>query len=202
MPAWLKVIRVPPMTRAEIKAPIRIAYCAYFGVHPRRKPVFRDWAVVPPLEAATQTTAAIERASTLSRELVQPSARKIRQVSINVATVIPEMGFDDEPISPVSLEETVTNRNPNKTTSTAPEIALTVFTWLVRNKVSRAISPRHPPSTTNMDISFSVLDLVESVAPDFSEESPDPIDRKIMGSVRNILRIPAVATQPAPMNRR
>ena len=87
-----------------------------------------DWAVVPPLDAATQTTAAMESARTLSRELVQPKARKIKQVSMSVATVMPEMGLEEDPISPVSLEETVTNRNPNKTTSTAPEIALTVFT--------------------------------------------------------------------------
>jgi hypothetical protein len=47
---------------------------------------------------------------------------------MSVATVIPDMGLEEEPISPVSLEDTVTKRNPNKTTSTAPEIALTVFT--------------------------------------------------------------------------
>ena len=33
---------------------------------------------------------------------------------------MPEMGLDEEPISPVSREETVTNRNPNTTISTAP----------------------------------------------------------------------------------
>ena len=179
-----------------------MAYCAYLGVQPRRNPVLSDWAVVPPLDAATQTTAAIESARTLSRELVQPNARKIKQVSMSVATVIPEMGLEEEPISPVSLEETVTNRNPNKTTSTAPEIALTVFTWLVRNKVSNTIRPTQPPSTTSMDISFSVLNFVVSVLPDLSEERPEPMDRKIMGRVRNILRMPAVATQPAPIKSR
>jgi hypothetical protein len=29
-----------------------------------------------------------------------------------VATVIPEIGLEEEPISPVSLELTVTNKNP------------------------------------------------------------------------------------------
>ena len=157
---------------------------------------------MPPFEAATQTTAAMESARTLSRELVQPNARKIKQVSMSVATVIPDMGFEEEPISPVSLEDTVTKRNPNKTTSTAPEIALTVFTWLVRNKVSNTIRPKHPPSTTSIDISFSVLDFEVSDEPDLSDAMPEPMDRKIMGRVRNMLRMPAVATQPAPINSR
>ena len=32
---------------------------------------------------------------------------------------MPEIGLDDEPISPVSREETVTNKNPKSTISTA-----------------------------------------------------------------------------------
>ena len=43
---------------------------------------------------------------------VQPRTTKIRQVSRRVATVMPEIGFDDEPISPVRRDETVTKRNP------------------------------------------------------------------------------------------
>ena len=37
-------------------------------------------------------------------------SRKTRQVNSKVATVIPEIGLDEEPISPVSREETATNR--------------------------------------------------------------------------------------------
>ena len=33
---------------------------------------------------------------------------------------MPEMGLEEEPISPVSREDTVTNRKPNTTISTAP----------------------------------------------------------------------------------
>ena len=61
-----------------------------------------------------QTTAAIGQGGQrvgLARS--SPAARKIRQVSSSVATVMPEIGFDDEPISPVSRDETVTNRKPN-----------------------------------------------------------------------------------------
>ena len=37
-----------------------------------------------------------------------------------MATVIPEIGFDDDPTSPVSREETVTNRKPKATINMAP----------------------------------------------------------------------------------
>ena len=46
--------------------------------------------------------------------------RKTRQVRSSVATVIPEVGVEDEPISPVSRDDTVTNRNPKATMSRAP----------------------------------------------------------------------------------
>ena len=49
------------------------------------------------------------------------AATKIRQVSSSVATVMPEIGFDDEPISPVSRDETVTNRKPKSTIITAAD---------------------------------------------------------------------------------
>src|SRR5262245_6393992 len=107
------------MTRAEVTAPMRMAYCMALGVPPTRKPVLSDCAVVPPLEAATHTTPAIDSASTRSIDDVQPKARKIRQVRVRVATVMPEIGFDDEPISPVSRADTVTNRKPKTTTRMA-----------------------------------------------------------------------------------
>ena len=84
------------------------------GSPPTRKPVLRSCEVVPPLEAAMQTIAGDrERGQRGTRGPTQPSRTKIRQVSSSVATVMPEIGFDDEPISPVSREETVTNRKPN-----------------------------------------------------------------------------------------
>ncbi len=44
--------------------------------------------------------------------------RNTRQVMSSVATVMPEMGFEDEPISPVSREDTVTKRKPRITMRT------------------------------------------------------------------------------------
>src|SRR5436190_17789156 len=94
--------------------------CCDFGVAPTKKPVFKSCAVVPPLDAAMQTTPAIVSAVSVSAFVVLPSTRKIRQVNSSVATVIPEIGFDDDPISPVNRDDTVTNKNPKMMTSPAP----------------------------------------------------------------------------------
>src|SRR6516165_3244506 len=112
--------RIGPSTTADANAPTRIAICWNFGVDPTRNPVFKSCDVVPPLEAAMQTIPPIERAVTKYGGAVHPIIRKTRQVSSSVATVIPEIGFDEESISPVSRDETVTNRNPNATIRTAP----------------------------------------------------------------------------------
>ena len=98
-----------------------------------------------------QTMAAIEQRD----EPVRPgrssrATRKIRQVNSSVATVIPEIGFDEEPISPVSREETVTNRKPKSTISTA---ATRLTTSVVPCQLSEApqVSVAQIASTSNSD---------------------------------------------------
>ena len=39
------------MTRAEVRAPIKIDHCCHFGVAPSKKPVLRSCEVVPAFEA-------------------------------------------------------------------------------------------------------------------------------------------------------
>lgn len=86
-----------------------------------RKPVFRSCEVVPPLEQAMHTMPPMEKpAVTYHWPPVQPTIRKTRQVSISVAMVMPEMGLDVEPTSPVRRDDTVTNSAPSSTMSTAP----------------------------------------------------------------------------------
>ena len=87
---------------------------------PTRKPVLRSCEVVPPFEAAMQTMPPIDRAVTKYGASVQPMTKKTRQVRSSVATVMPEMGFDEEPISPVRRDETVTNKKPKAMIRTAP----------------------------------------------------------------------------------
>src|SRR6516164_7788393 len=108
------------MTRAELKAPTKMATCCFQGVAPTKKPVFKSWDVVPPFEDAMQTTPAIERAVRRYSGPTQPKTTKMRQTSSSVAMVIPEIGFEEEPITPVMRELTVTNKKPNKTTRTPP----------------------------------------------------------------------------------
>ena len=105
---------VTPMTSAEVSAPTRMATCCFHGVAPTRKPVFKSCDVVPPLDDAMQTTPAIESAVKRNSGPTQPSRTKIRQTSSSVAIVMPEMGFDDEPITPVIRELTVTNKEPEQ----------------------------------------------------------------------------------------
>src|SRR5437764_13894498 len=84
--------------------------------------------------------------------VVQPNARKQRQVINKVATVMPEIGFDDEPISPVRRDETVTNRKPNTTISRAPRM----FMCRLRAIRMQVISRIRPMPTTLGDKSRSV----------------------------------------------
>ena len=114
---------VPPMMTAEVMAPMRMDHCCHFGVAPRRKPVLRSCEVVPPLEAAMQTTPPIDSASTACKGSTMPRPRKIKHVIKSVATVMPEIGLLDEPISPVRRDDTVTNRNPKSKTRIAPRTA-------------------------------------------------------------------------------
>src|SRR5689334_13350403 len=99
---------------------MRIAYCCLYGVAPTRNPVLRSCDVVPPLLDAMHTTAAIVRAVSIASGPLRPSSTKIRQTKSRVAMVIPEIGLDDDPTSPVSRLETVTNRNPNSRIIAAP----------------------------------------------------------------------------------
>src|SRR5437764_10696658 len=99
-----------------------MATCWYFGVEPTRKPVFKSCEVVPPFDEAMQTMPPIESAVTKKGGAVQPMTRKTRQVSKSVATVIPEIGFEEEPTSPVKRDETVTKRNPKATMRSAPRM--------------------------------------------------------------------------------
>jgi hypothetical protein len=43
-----------------------------------------------------------------------PTERKIRQVPMRTAMVIPESGLEDEPTMPVPLADTTENKNPKR----------------------------------------------------------------------------------------
>ena len=102
------------------------------------------------------TTPAIINAIKRYSGPIQPRITNAAQVSSSVAIVIPEIGFDEEPISPVIRELTVTNRNPKSTIKTAPT---TRPTSEVGIRLEPAITPTkasEPNSTTDIGRSRSV----------------------------------------------
>src|ERR1035441_10452571 len=104
--------------------------------------------------------------------------RNTMHVSIRVATVIPDMGLDEEPISPVSREDTVTNRNPNTTISTAPRM------FMCNEGAARMarIRARMPAPTNFIDRSRSVRRTeVSATAAALKSDSPDRILLRMAG---------------------
>src|SRR5438067_12402560 len=97
----------------------------------------------------------------------------MRHVSSNVAIIMPEVGQEDEPTSPVRRDETRTKRKPNATIRIAPKKLNRRFKCgAIIITISRAINP---PSTHLIDKSWSVrgkfcrsvLDLRKSESPPF-----------------------------------
>jgi hypothetical protein len=101
------------------------------------------------------TTPPMVMASAPNAGAVHPLTRKIALVAISVAMVMPETGDADEPTMPTMRAETVTNRKPKTTTSSAaaafasgPTYAPgTGLNWRKRN--IRTISNPLPPKTTH-----------------------------------------------------
>ena len=175
-----------------------MAICCFRGVEPTRKPVLRSCDVVPPFDAAMQTIPPTESAVTkYGFGAVQPMARNISEVNSNVATVIPEIGFDDEPTSPVSRDETVTNKKPKMTISKAPKKP----TLSVGINEIAAISSSMPITTHFIEMSWSMRSML--VFSPFDEprksESPAFSPCQIVGSERPKLIRPPATTAPAPM---
>src|SRR5271154_4748314 len=109
------------MASVETQAPITNAICCLRGVAPIRKPVLRSCEVSPALAAAMHTTPPIVMARAPKAGAVHPFTRKMAEVAMSVAIVMPETGFEELPISPQMREETVTKRNPKKATNSEAE---------------------------------------------------------------------------------
>src|SRR5262245_12327823 len=82
------------------------------GVAPTMKPVFRSCDVLPAFAAAMQTMAPTQIAIGEYMSPVQPRPTNSRHVRINVAIVMPEIGLDEVPMSPVMRDETVAKKKP------------------------------------------------------------------------------------------
>ena len=140
------------MTRAEVSAPTRMAHCCHFGRGADQVAgleVLRCGAAVGRRDADHRRRPTAPSAGRPGSS--SPAATKIRQVSSSVATVMPEIGLDDEPISPVSRDDTVTNRKPNSTIRTAPSRCICRSGTQGTTRCSGVVAQMPPTSSERAD---------------------------------------------------
>src|SRR5262249_31419611 len=140
-------------------------------------------------------TAAMLNAATLYGGETQPSAKKMLETIRSVATVMPEIGFDELPTSPVSRELTVTKRKPRTSKSSAPRT-------LILNdgtSVQTITSPSDPTPTTQSGMSRSVRSSPLAPPTPRSDRMPRIAPPTIVGNDLKREMIPPAATAPAPI---
>ena len=108
---------------------------------------------------------------------------------------MPEIGFDDEPTSPVRRDETVENRKPNTRISSAPSR----FMCSGVASVMTAMIARQPITTHLSGMSWSVRSDLSAPLPLPMPDSPPFSPFQMVGSERARLIKPPAATAPAPM---
>src|SRR5438270_5916822 len=137
----------------------------------------------------------------------QPRARKMEEVAMSVAIVIPETGFAELPIRPVMRDDTVTNRNPKimtkmeATTLAKSEVCAPGTGLKVRKAHIMTINSTEPPTVTDIGRSSSVRRLDWSLFPAPSCFRLACNADTIVGTVFNSVMSPAAATAPAPIGR-
>src|SRR5271169_1841954 len=119
-----------------------------------------------------QTTPPIVMARAPNAGAVQPCTRKMAEVAIRVAMVMPEMGLAELPMRPTMRELTVTKRNPKKTMRMEAARLARMPTWAPgtglnsRKKNMRTMSKMEPTTAMRMEKSFSVrMGLVVAAEP-------------------------------------
>ena len=115
---------------------------------------------------------------------------------ISVAIVIPEIGFDDEPIRPVMRDDTVAKKKPKMMMRTATRKLPCVGSpgASARKSASRS----EPPMTTVIGRSRSVRSCAPP-APLPMPFRPSRAEETMVGMVRARVMRPAASTAPAPM---
>src|SRR5437879_13356136 len=107
----------------------------------------------------------------------------MRHVSSNVAIIIPEVGQEDEPTSPVRRDETRTKRKPNATIRIAPNKLNRRFNCgAIIITMSKAIIP---PTTHLIDKSWSVRGKFSRTAPDLRRSANPPFNPCQLSGIRS-----------------
>src|ERR1700691_3455274 len=154
------------------------------------------------------TTPPIVMARAPKAGAVHPFTRKMAEVAMRVAIVMPETGFEELPINPTMREETVTKRNPKMATSTAAARLASQLTCApgtglkVRKKNIINTRTTDPPTTTLKGRSSSVRSGA-LFTPPLGRRFPAAARKapKIVGMVLISVISPDAATAPAPMGR-
>ncbi len=115
----------------------------------------------------------------------------------SVATVIPEIGFDELPTSPVRRELTVTKRKPSTKMSSAPS------TLILNEGTSAQVttSSSEPTPTTQRGMSRSMREGPAAPVALESDFMPRIAPPTMVGSDLKSEMMPPAATAPAPMYR-
>src|SRR6266850_1926907 len=144
-----------------------------------------------------QTMAATLSAVTLYGGETHPRAKKMSEVISSVATVMPEMGFDELPTSPVKRELTVTKRKPRTNSKTAPRTLILNEGTSVQTTTIKS----DPTPTTQSGRSRSVRAGPAAVPLPLSERMPRIAPPTMVGKDLKREMIPPAATAPAPIYR-
>src|SRR5215213_230938 len=119
----------------------------------------------------------------------------MRHVRISVAIVMPEIGFDDDPIRPVMRDDTVTKKKPKTMISSdTRKLPCVGMPGAIARKAARASDP---PATIVSGRSRSVRTLAASDWPAPKSFMLSRNDDTMVGMVRHSLMMPDASTAPA-----
>src|SRR5262245_20807181 len=181
--------------------------CCLAGVAPTSHPVFKSWLMSPAFEAAIATTVPTVRTAAIAPGPVQPWYANTVATPSSVTSVMPDVGCDDTPTIPTMRAATATNRSP-KIPTPAAQIARCSGVSALPNtpgtSAATTITNVTPTTITAGDRSRSV-----SATSAWATRARDPVRSlntadsaaHMVGRPAMTVRIPAVATAPAPMYR-
>src|SRR6185503_12160312 len=154
---------------------------------------------------AMQTTVPTVRIAARAEGSRQPQSTNTTDTPRSVTRVMPEVGFEETPISPTILEETTTNSTPKIPT---PRAATRRGRKLISpasrpgTATSVATTATGTTSTTHPGTSRSVRGVSGAASAPGAPPTPRTTATRelhIVGRERTTVTMPAAATAPAPM---
>ena len=119
---------------------------------------------------------------------------------MSVAMVMPEIGFDEEPMMPTMRLATVTKKKPKTTTRSAIRIFWkTEFPGTCGSAASSTTRPRLPAMTVTKERSRSVREMDAAATLSPMERMPSRSEDQMVGKVLVSVMKPPAATAPAPI---